>query len=1381
MAIIYSYPVIIPTADDLVLGTDQGGDGKPTKNFTIQSIVDIVSGGAAGLGAVLTISNNAENAGGDNQSAVNFLNIQGTGAVTFGSFTDGTMNIAGGLGTNFTRIQSTDFAGNLTGIVKAGSSIAGLAGGTDAQNVLGVTQTAGDNSFRLATTAYVDGRVDPSILTFLGTSGGDQTVTLATEKFSILGTTSEIKTVSSAQTLTISLADGAFESGAELILPNGASATTQGVADSTVKVATTAFVKQENDAQDLEFKGDTAATGSVILGGGSAQVFNIAGTTDQISTVALNQKLTISLPSSVEITGTYTGATFSGDLNGTVNTATTGVTQTAGDASTKIATTKYVDDAAGAKTLSYKDTSATVKTMNLVDDDLQFTGGSNITSTATAVDASNIADIKFGLDNSIVLTGQVKADNFTTTAGTATWATTVLAGFTSITSDTFVGDSTASVTDFQGNASSATKLGSSDGTIQLKAGSGVTQGVSSNAVIYTNGGDITTLTTSLINTTVTSKTLQGLPTPAAATVLASDTILEGFGKLQSQINGIADGLQFQGTWNASMDTGGADVTPNGTPAITSGGGEATSGTTDATTVDELVDSTKDFTTAPNIVAVGDKVINQADGQTALVTSIANAASGRLGIGADIMLDAEAYIIDKTPFITAGHYYVVNAVGATSARNATLNGIQDWQIGDWVIASTTNVWQKLNNSSVEGSGTENRLPKWTDAVSTLTDSSIIDNGTTIKLENDTELGAAAGDAIKSVGVLTANEQLILQKGFGVPLSNGATPPVFSTNYGSTGQVLTSGNGSANSLIWTTPTTGVVESITGGTGITVDDSSNPGTAAIPVVSIDYTGTDNVVLGAGTAVTPVGADTIIINDATSGNAVKALISNLPFNQYTWDLNVDGGTDVTISNGEEVDFISGTGIIQSLSTRDVTTALRYEDSDDSGTIKNFIESAATVVPTAADFLIFGDQAGASAKNAVKKATIADIVDLGNETLKQVLANGNITDGTDIAVSAGDNVTFTDTSKAIFGAGSDLQISHDGSNSLISDTGTGSLKLTSSDIIIQTTGGNAIIGEANQGIKLFYNAVKKFETTSTGISVTGDGTFTGQVEVASASNQIKLSTGTAGDGYLNIGHFSNGTFIGTYGDDGGAADLLRFGVHSGDVALTIASNKSATFTSNVEIDGNLTVDGAIIHGGGSSASGKGGTFTGSLSFSSGATIHPLFSIKRPVTGSIIVQVMLTSGDSAAVSSSKAYTVAMQHSTVPVYNKLIDTGPKGSNDFDVEWTGGTTNTDTTSIASTTDTIRFTSSGPSFLNVNGTAVSGTGIPAGTVITDTKVGSSTVVLSNTVNVAAGATITFDNSDILICRAEANTTTQIISYTVDLGFDITTIATVKTATTV
>jgi len=133
MAIIYSYPTVVPTPGDLVLGTDVNGSDKPTKNFTIQSIVDIVAGGATGLGAVLKISSNAQDltdpANPVNQPIQNLTFINGTGSATFGSFIDGTMTIQNGTGTDFVSIESTDFVGNLTGIVKVGSSIAGAADG----------------------------------------------------------------------------------------------------------------------------------------------------------------------------------------------------------------------------------------------------------------------------------------------------------------------------------------------------------------------------------------------------------------------------------------------------------------------------------------------------------------------------------------------------------------------------------------------------------------------------------------------------------------------------------------------------------------------------------------------------------------------------------------------------------------------------------------------------------------------------------------------------------------------------------------------------------------------------------------------------------------------------------------------------------------------------------------------------------------------------------------------------------------------------------------------------------------------------------------------------------------------------------------------------
>ncbi len=86
-------------------------------------------------------------------------------------------------------------------------------------------------------------------------------------------------------------------------------------------------------------------------------------------------------------------------------------------------------------------------------------------------------------------------------------------------------------------------------------------------------------------------------------------------------------------------------------------------------------------------------------------------------------------------------------------------------------------------------------------------------------------------------------------------------------------------------------------------------------------------------------------------------------------------------------------------------------------------------------------------------------------------------------------NVTFADNSKAIFGAGSDLQIYHNGSNSIIEDTGTGSLMLRGADNIFlqgSTASESLATFKENGFVKLYYDNAEKLETTTTGCTVTG-------------------------------------------------------------------------------------------------------------------------------------------------------------------------------------------------------------------------------------------------------------------------------------------------------
>nr|BAR16765.1 putative phage tail fiber protein [uncultured Mediterranean phage uvMED]BAR17140.1 putative phage tail fiber protein [uncultured Mediterranean phage uvMED] len=123
-------------------------------------------------------------------------------------------------------------------------------------------------------------------------------------------------------------------------------------------------------------------------------------------------------------------------------------------------------------------------------------------------------------------------------------------------------------------------------------------------------------------------------------------------------------------------------------------------------------------------------------------------------------------------------------------------------------------------------------------------------------------------------------------------------------------------------------------------------------------------------------------------------------------------------------------------------------------------------------------------------------------------------------AVTFGGGADFGDNVKARFGTGNDLEIFHDGSASIVYDNGTGPLNLQTNNSNINIKGGGSAsdtmaIFKSTEGVELYYNAVKKFETTSTGVDVTGRVIATGFVEAEggnapSGGFQIKDTGGTA-------------------------------------------------------------------------------------------------------------------------------------------------------------------------------------------------------------------------------------------------------------------------------
>lgn len=166
---------------------------------------------------------------------------------------------------------------------------------------------------------------------------------------------------------------------------------------------------------------------------------------------------------------------------------------------------------------------------------------------------------------------------------------------------------------------------------------------------------------------------------------------------------------------------------------------------------------------------------------------------------------------------------------------------------------------------------------------------------------------------------------------------------------------------------------------------------------------------------------------------------------------------------------------------------------------------------------------------------TLETIVSDGDFAIKGNDGGSSVTALTLDMSEAGDatfnsNIFLGDNKKANFGAGNDLQIYHDGTQSIIEDAGTGQLKILAENTLYlgSTTGSEKYISAIKNGkVDLSYDNAIKLETTATGIDVTGtavtDGlTVAGNVSVDGGTIKLdgNFPTGTnnvaMGDNTLN-------------------------------------------------------------------------------------------------------------------------------------------------------------------------------------------------------------------------------------------------------------------------
>jgi hypothetical protein len=244
--------------------------------------------------------------------------------------------------------------------------------------------------------------------------------------------------------------------------------------------------------------------------------------------------------------------------------------------------------------------------------------------------------------------------------------------------------------------------------------------------------------------------------------------------------------------------------------------------------------------------------------------------------------------------TKGYYYVVSVAGSTD-----LNGITDWQIGDWAVYNGS-VWQKVDNSDAGGdvvgpaSATDNAIARFDTTTGKLLQNSVVTIGDTGAATGFTTLSA-------STSVTTPIVQAANSGGLALKNSGGTTQMSVGAGGGDNMSINVSTNlNGTNAQIDISPTgTGHVHMKPTGTGSIEIAPTNVGTM------------DNMTIGATTARAITGTTITATSFVGSGASLTNVVNSLA---ASTGISVSGATGaVTVTNtapDQTVVLTAGTGI---------------------------------------------------------------------------------------------------------------------------------------------------------------------------------------------------------------------------------------------------------------------------------------------------------------------------------------------------------------------------------------------------------------------------------------------------------------------------------------
>ena len=392
------------------------------------------------------------------------------------------------------------------------------------------------------------------------------------------------------------------------------------------------------------------------------------------------------------------------------------------------------------------------------------------------------------------------------------------------------------------------------------------------------------------------------------------------------------------------------------------------------------------------------------------------------------------------------------------------------------------------------------------------------------------------------------------------------------------------------------------------------------ALTVDNITINGNDiSSTAGTDLTITPLSGQQIVLDGTIVVDAgVVTGATSITSTAFVGGLtgNVTGnasGTALTVTQAAQ-SAITSLGTLTALTVDNITIDGTEIDLS-SGSLT--VDVAGNIILDSGDGVIEIKEAGgdrgriyAASSNLYIKSDVSDkdLIFIGNDGGSDVTAltldmseagkalfNAGLSAGGDITMSTHE-ILFADNGQARFGAGEDLKIYHDGSNSHIYDAGTGDLKIESESNIYlgrQSGGGATMLKAVVDGtVELMHDNAKKFETTAGGIKVTNAaGTFIDLAttrtfnQYGTANNWMKMMfAGSNGNEYYISFRTQNNTQVGTITTDGTSTSYatssdyrLKENVdYTFDATTRLKQLKPARF--NFIADADKTVDGFIAH-----------------------------------------------------------------------------------------------------------------------------------------------------------------------------------------------------------